>query len=384
MSDTLGVEKKIVLSRKKWALFPILDRYVLIEFLIPFFVLLIGFIILFLIGDIFDDLRDFLENEAPFERMMTYFLLKLPGNIRFILPISVLLGCMYEMANFGKNMEIVAMRASGLSIHRACASIYFMAFLIAILNFWFNETIVPRAEKQAYEILKKTNNEHYDPSQFSMLTYKSPDNLRTWFFRHFDSDGKQYSVILKKYNEKTGALEWDIEAEEAVFTPKEGWTFFNGGYTPYIKDGFLPKKTGKFDKMEINLEDVPESPERIYHSVQPSTDLPSIVILDLLTSTKNMAATCKNIYKTTIYYRIAFPWASLLAVFLAIPLAAKNHRGGIFISIIVAVGIIVVYQISSHLFIIFGNRGILPPFIAGLFPTAAFIIYGIISTSKNN
>jgi lipopolysaccharide export system permease protein len=380
----MDYENQPIAPRRKWALLPIIDRYVLREFLIPLAVLIIGFVILFLIGDVFDDLRDFLENKAPFSEMLEYFLLKLPGNIRFILPISVLLACMYEMANFGKNMEIVAMRASGISIHRACASIYLTALIVAALNFWLNETIVPHSEKKAYEILKRRNNSIYVSSQFEMLTYRSPDGLRTWFFRYFDSKGEQKELVLKKYKPGKGTLEWDLEAENARYVPDNGWQFNKGTFTPYSDDGFLPKKTEKFGEMSLSLQDAPETPKDIHNAVQPAGDLPSTVILDLLMKTGNMAESCRNIYKTTLYYRLAFPWACLLAVFLGIPLAAKNERGGIFISIVIAVGLIVAYQLSSHIFIILGNRGILPPIVAGLLPTAAFIAYGWFKASKND
>ncbi len=378
----LEPKHKFGVPRRMCAILPTIDFYVLKEFLIPFVVLIIGFTILFLIGDIFDDLRDFLENGAPILEMLKYFFLKLPGNIRFIMPISVMLACMYEMANFGKNMEIVAMRASGISIHRACASIYFVALVIALLNFCFNEAIVPLSEKKAYEIIKKRTSQHYVEGQFEMLTYRSPDGLRTWFFRSFDANGDQKSVILKKYRDKDGSLEWDMEAEEAKYDPENGWILHKGVYTPYSGDGFLPKKSEKFEKKIIDVVSAPETPMDIHNAVQPAADLDSMVIIDLLAKTKNMAESLRNVYKTTLYYRIAFPWASLIAVFLGIPLAAKNQRGGVFIAIVIAVGIIVLYQISSHLFLIFGNRGILPPFAAGLLPTLAFIVYGWMNASR--
>jgi len=359
-----------------------IDKYVLKEFLIPFTVIMIGFIILFFIGDIFDDLKDFLDNRAPFSEMFQYFLLKMPGNIRFILPISVMLACIYEMANFGKNMEIVAMRASGISIHRACASIYIFALFITVINFAFNEAIVPLSEKKAYEIIKSRSDKYYVKGQFEMLSYRSPDSLRTWFFREFRENAPQKTAILKKYNDK-GILEWDIEAEEAVYLQGQGWKFIKGSFTPYDEDGFLPKKSEKFEEKIIPKEIAPETPEEMVNSIKPPEELHSMIILNLLAKTKNISPKLKNTYKTTLYSRIAFPFASFLAVFLGIPMAAKNQRGGIFLAIVTAVIIIVVYQLSSHLFLIFGNRGILPPFLAGLAPTIIFILYGWFNASRN-
>ena len=57
-------------------------------------------------------------------------------------------------------------------------------------------------------------------------------------------------------------------------------------------------------------------------------------------------------------------------------MAAKNERGGIFLSIITAVVVIVVYQVMTEIFLVLGKQGIVPPIIGGLTPTVAFLLYG--------
>ena len=83
------------------------------------------------------------------------------------------------------------------------------------------------------------------------------------------------------------------------------------------------------------------------------------------------------VYETFFFRHLAFPWACFLCAFLALPLAAKNERSGIFTAIVSAVGVIVAYQIVSEIFLMMGKSGTLPPFIAGLLPTIAFAGYGI-------
>ena len=47
-----------------------------------------------------------------------------------------------------------------------------------------------------------------------------------------------------------------------------------------------------------------------------------------------------------------------------------------------AVGVVVAYQVLSDAFIILGMRGYLPPYVAGLLPTVAFAAYGIVLARK--
>lgn len=370
-------------KRKKWALMPILDFYILREFLIPLTALITGFIILFLMGNIFEDLKELLDNKASINVIIQFFLLKLPGNIRFILPISVMLACMYTMANFGKNMEMTAMRASGIPMQRACMSIYLVAIIITGINFWFNEAIVPTSEKKAEVLRKSLGNEKYKYDVFNMLTYRSPDKLSTWFFRYFDAEGVQKDVIIKKYDSQMKLL-WTVEAKSAQFFPEKGWKLANGNIVNYQEDGFLPGPPIEFEEKWLDIREFSETPRDIANNVKPPSEISSVVILEILHKTKNMAASSENIYKTTLYSRLAFPWTCLIAVFLGVPLAVKNERSGIFMSVVIAVAIMVVYQLVSNFLCILGSRGYLPPLIAGFGPTAAFVIYGWLNVKKHN
>jgi len=383
----------LVTVKRRWGVLPILDYYIFSQFMIPLSVLIIGFILLFVIGDIFNDLQDFLEADTDKSKlpiMLEYFTLLLPGNIRFILPISILLSCMYTMANFGKNMEVTAMRASGVSLWRCGGSIYLVALVITGINFWFNEQLVPVCESRA-EILKDktTRGDAYRSDLQDMLTYVSSNKKHTWLFKSFDEKGVQKNVLLKSYSVSESSrrdrkLVYDIQADESRFVPGEGWVFTKGTLTRYTEDGFLPRSPEPFDRLVKSVDELSETPSEILNAAKPPEDLPTWTIWNIVHSTKDMDPLCRAKYSTIFYYRIAFPWACLIAVFLGIPLAARNERGGIFRSIIMAVGVIVVYQVSSEVFLVLGKQGYLYPAVAGLFPTMLFIFYGWYSIVKQN
>ena len=82
------------------------------------------------------------------------------------------------------------------------------------------------------------------------------------------------------------------------------------------------------------------------------------------------------IYETVLYYRLAFPWACFLAVFLGVPLATRNERTGSMLAIISAIALIVIYIVVAQLFLQIGKSGALNPMICGLAPTIAFIVAG--------
>jgi lipopolysaccharide export LptBFGC system permease protein LptF len=79
---------------------------------------------------------------------------------------------------------------------------------------------------------------------------------------------------------------------------------------------------------------------------------------------------------TVFYFRLAFPWACFLAVFLGIPLATKNERTGSLLAVITAVVLIVAYIVVAQIFQVLGKGGVIPPLVAGLAPTVVFIFCG--------
>ncbi len=377
-------KKKDEAFKRRKGLLPILDFYIFTEFMIYLTILLCVFITLFIIGDIFNDLSDFLDSGVPLKQTIYYFLLKLPGNIRFILPIVVLLACMWTMAMFGKHMEVTAMRSSGLSLFRCGGSIFAVGLVITGVNIWFNEALVPYTEREA-EILKfyATKQEGGNlPDNQRMLTFRSFDKRRTWLFKTFNLNKDQEDVVLKRYRgDKT--LDWEITAKIATFSYKTGWTFINGSFTPYSHDGLMPKSTEYFKKLSKDRKEIPEVPENILNTVKSKDELPSWVIWRMVRNTANMAPRCKAILMSVFYNRLAFPWACFLAVFLGIPLATKNERSGIMLSIIIAIAVIVIYIIISQLLLILGKQGLLAPLVAGLFPTIAFLVYGWYTVIRN-
>ena len=281
MSQDRSSKAPIPETKRRIGINPVLDKYILREFLTPFSVLILAFVMLFLIGDIFNDLEDFLSKKAPMNIIVSYFLLKLPYNISFVLPISVLLACMYTMANFGRNMEITAMRSSGISLMRCGGTIFVVGFLVSMVNFYFNEKLVPESEREADIIMKRvTKGEERVRRMYSMLTYRSPDKRRTWLFTFFNNDGEHEDVTLKFYRED-GTLGEDISADKAVFT-SGGWLFKNAHITEYSKDGLLPKSPKDMNEYLVPNSRIPETPKDIANAVKLAEELPSWVIWGIL------------------------------------------------------------------------------------------------------
>ena len=418
--------------KRRW--FPLwkIDGYIFREFMIKYTILLLVFIILFVLSDIYRDIADFFDAQAGWRAIAMYLAYKMPGNIRFILPISTLLGCMWTMATFGKNLEVTAMRASGISWFRCGFAIFFMGLVISGVNIYLNEKLVPETSIKAERLFDiSADKRRY---VHSLLTFRSADGQRRWLFQLFAGGSSYKNVTLKtawnenifnivsggnygseKYEKNLLAIvgqarysklanvpeaerkkqiakllngrKLDFTIPEAEYDYKNNcWHFYKGNFVSYDNNDETRFKASsgttamhdeiKFDHLKFPAQTIAETPQDIINSIKEKDELSTPVIWQVLKRDPNMPRRARCIYETVFFYRIAFPWASFLAVFLGIPLAAKNERTGSMLAIISAIVLIVVYIVVAQLFLMLGKAGAVNPIAAGLAPTIAFIVAG--------
>lgn len=261
---------------RKFTWMPVLDGYILRSFLVPFGILLFAFTLLFIIMDMYNEIGDFLDNKAPLSVCVRFFTLKIPGNIRFILPITVLLACMYALANLGRNRELTAIRASGISLVRSGLPIFTIGFCVMLVNFYFNERLVPETTRQAEIVKELLENPDYVEQTNARLQYRSGDQRRQWYFGQFNDDGFQENVKLKiliqhneskQFAEKNGKKDilWPkllVEAQKTRYIPGENdepgfWEFINQKINEYPEDR-AGVQTGIIDLKPILLKDLIE------------------------------------------------------------------------------------------------------------------------------
>lgn len=370
-----------------------LDYYILKEFIVKFFILLFIFIFGFLMADVLDSFSDFLEemkkgtanpeDAVTIWTAISYFLWRLPNAIQFILPITMLLGCIWTMATFGKNREINAMRASGISLIRCGRGMVIVGILVSCFNIYLSEVLIPITEKNATILKDKTRSNKEEAERKSLRrSFRSYDGRREWAFGVCPLGRDYEKGTLKMYREND-TLEYEFEIERAHYDKNKGWTFYGVTRTKYDNRGKHGYQSEKMKEITFSPDEIGDTPAEIYYAGLPKESLSSLIILDILARSKNMPSSTKNVYLTIFYYRLVVPWACVLAVFLGIPLATKGERSGIVLAIINAIVVVVVFMVVASIGMILGRKGILPPFIAGCGPTICFIMYGYYKLKKS-
>src|SRR5439155_21465788 len=96
----------------------ILDRYVLREFVSYVGLGLAGFIVIFVVVDLFEKIDVFLDHRAPFTLVARFYLFRAPEVIVLAFPVALLLATFLALGQLNKFGELTAMRAAGLPLLR--------------------------------------------------------------------------------------------------------------------------------------------------------------------------------------------------------------------------------------------------------------------------
>ena len=130
----------------------IIDRYISREIVKFFCIILSTVAAVYLIVEFFSVLDNFMTEDVPLSRMITFFSLKLPFFISQITPICLLLTILVAFGVMNKNNEIIALKSSGVSIYILMRPVYVIGVVFSILLFLLSEVIVPLTIDKANRI----------------------------------------------------------------------------------------------------------------------------------------------------------------------------------------------------------------------------------------
>jgi len=335
--------------------------------------ILSSFILLMLVFTFFELMGDIVRNRVSPLMIGDYLANVTPSMIYLMTPLSVLLAVLVTFGLMQKSNEITAMKATGISIYRVIVPILVIAAVISGALFFFDQFYIPGAN-QRQETLRNTIKGK--PAQ----TYLRPD--RKWIFGEhhsiyyyelFDQDQNRFaSLSMFVFDPQTFQLtkriyatraHWDEPLQKWVF--EQGWsrTFHNSAIENY---GTFDVKTFAESTEPPNYfkKEVRQSQEMNYEELRR-------YIQDLQQSGFDVVRLRVQLHK-----KFAFPLITFVMAILAIPFSLSAGRRGALTSVAVAIGIAMVYWVTSGLFEAMGNTNYLPAALAAWAPDLLFALAG--------
>src|SRR5438067_98096 len=96
----------------------LLDRYTVRNFLQAYFYCIAGFLSIWLVFDISDNISVFIDKHFSLIHAIEFYLTQLPQILVILLPVSLLLALLFSLGRMSRTNEIVSMLTAGVSLSR--------------------------------------------------------------------------------------------------------------------------------------------------------------------------------------------------------------------------------------------------------------------------
>ena len=383
--QSLGADRRLAKGRKATAesalhrhrfsaRFPlILDDMILRDFALYLTMILTTFLVLALVFTFFELLTDIVRNKVPLVTVAEYLWNLSPSMIYLMAPMAVLLGVLITFGLMDKSSELIAMKASGFSIYRATLPVIVLCGVFAGALFVFDQLYIPRTNRQQ-EILR--NEIKGKPPQ----TYLQADrkwifgqNNEIYYYRVFDPDQNHFGGIsIFEFDPDNFQLTRRIYAEHAHWEDSlQKWVFEQGWVRTLHGASIQDYRT--FDVATFN--DLHENPSYFKKEVKQSSEMSYDELRRYIDDLQQSGFDTVRL-KVQLQKKIAFPLITLVMAVLAIPFSASGRRGGALAGVAVALGIALVYWVTSGLFEAMGNANQLPAMLAAWAPDFIFAFAG--------
>ncbi len=353
----------------------ILDRYVLKKFALPFMYCVLGFIAIWFIFDLSDNLPDFLQGRASPDFLFRYYKSQIPEIVVLSLPIGALLALLYSLTAMSRSNEIISMLGAGRSVVRILLPLFGVGLALVVVTAYFNYEQVPHAAMLKKQMIKDVKRNKPKEPGISAHLYRNREDLRTWFMKRIVPGSQRLSEVQIIQQDAHADIVEQFYARDAYYDPEaKSWTLYNGMHVR-----MEPTQAGETKEMfEAKvIEGWKETPWRIASSVMNPDYLSVPELRDYLEFNHDFPVARLAPYRTQLAYRWALPWVSFLVVFLAAPLGIVYSRRGILGGVALAIGLFFSLVFLSSLFIAFGKGNRIPPILAAWSPLVIYFGIGL-------
>jgi Predicted permeases len=361
------------------SVFPrILDEYVIREFLGTFILVLSGFALLMLVFTFFDLVGDIIRNHIPLTTVGAYLVNLTPDMLYQIAPLAVLIAALVTFGVLSRNSEIVAMKATGISLYRLVVPIVSIAAVLSVSLFLFDQYYLPQANRRQEalrNIIKGRPPQTVLHPEHNWI-FGQPhtgEPGRIFYYQFYDPDHKEFANLsVYEFDPSTFSLTRRIVASRVYWDGGNNiWRFQNG----WVRDMKGAETTGYREFGQLTFSEIHEDPgyftKESWQSQEMNFSQLNAYIGDLRQSGFDTMR-----LRVALWHKLAYPLIAVVMAILAIPFALSMGRRGSLTAIAVAIGVALAYFVVNGTFEAMGNVNYLPAALAAWSSDVLFTLVG--------
>lgn len=347
----------------------LLDRYVGGTFLRLFTLSIMATPPLFILGDLTDNLDDYLDRGLSMGEVALGFLYKFPQFFTWSFPIAGLIAAVFTVHGMTVHREVVAAKAGGVSFHRLFLPVFALGTMVTLVGLALAE-IVPRANRDASDILQNRVMNRTWNQDFALVT----ENGYTVSVQRLTAEDRRMTGLT--LIRRDGEAQVHIRASEAVWMDDQ-WSLVDGTYRHIREPG--DEYAVRFARLA--LAGLNETPEELVQEVGDPEEMTRGEILRQARIAER-AGSDTHALMLELQRRLAIPVATVVIILFGAPLATSSKRGGAAFGIGVSLGSTIFYLLLLKVFGALGESGTIPVVWAAWTPNMVFAIAGMSLLSR--
>ena len=357
----------------------ILDRYMIKE-VAPPFALAVGVLTFFLVIDRVYQLTDFvITKSVPFHMVLGLLVFMLPGVLALTVPMALLVAVLLAGGRLAGDLEIAALKASGVSPLRVFAPFFALAL------------VVSAAVAVLTLLLAPASSGAFQNQLFRILQTKATTGIKE---RTFSASFNQMVMYVDDISASQVALRGILVSDERdpklsrIIVAREGRLFSNAKtrrVTMRFIDGAISETDAgdsrRFRLTGFTLYDLNlplENPQRAAERIEkPEKEMSLGALRESIADLKRQGQIVTPL-QVEIHKRFSLPVAAVVFVLVSFPLGIRTHRGGRTLALGSSLAIVVAYYVMHTFLEGAALRGSLPVTVAMWLPNAIFGVTGLV------
>ncbi len=352
-----------------------IDRYVTINFIKALLLSLFGFLNIFIVSQLFKVIRYVTEGRLTGGEAVTYMIVLLPDIVIKIMPLAVLLGGLITVNKMASNLEIIALKTSGISFRRIVVFPIIISFCISLVMVYMYDKVYPNSIIKSRAMRRGGYEEKELPVSKKDAFLRGNGDYVYYAGEINRSKGTAKNIQVLDLDSNFERIERIINAKKATFDKKDSVWKFEDLVINNIKTN-NETKLSNYSDPKYN-----EKPELFLAPKVEKKELTVQELKDVLTIIKRTGGSSRELV-LEIVNRRAFPFASFIICFLGLALGSRYVRGASAVSIAMSVGLGYGYYVFQASLKALSLSGLLNPFVALWLPNVLFLGIGIYAMYK--
>ncbi len=353
----------------------ILNRYLFVEILVPFFSGLAVFTFVLLIARILKLVEMVVNRGVPLLEMLKIFSLILPAFLEVTVPMALLLAVLLGFGRLSSDSEIVALKTSGVSLYQMMVPIGAFTALACVLTFWIATTVRPWSngalKRELFEVVKSRAS-----AGFKEKVFNNDFPGLVIYVEEIEAGGGTLKGILIS-DARNPAQRNTVIAKIGLLLPNEDTKTLNFR----LLDGTIygsGDRSGNFQKTDFNIYDVNLNLSTFTGLHSQAKDPKEMTLSELRArvAQRKAAGEPANEELLELHRKFSIPFACLAFALVGVPLGIQPSRAVRSRGFSMSLVLIFLYYIPLTVGQTLAEQGTLTPALGLWLPNFAFLALG--------